>query len=131
MLLRQVLIIIPLALIALLLQSFFWVPTYEDQTASTPQRLRTYISASIGDAKILNPILHADTASGEIVDLIFDGLLDLDENLELRGRLATDWRITEEAYLVVNPSKRFPDGSVVTGQRLLDKIERALANGTL
>ena len=51
-----------------------------------------------GDAKILNPILNADTASSGIVALVFDGLLDLDENLNLRGRLATDWQVSEEAY---------------------------------
>jgi ABC-type transport system substrate-binding protein len=129
--LKRFLIIIPSVFILLLLQSFFWAPTYENQTSGNPHRLRTYIEGSIGDAKILNPILNADTASSGIVNLVFDGLLDLDENLDLRGRLAVNWKITEEAYLVVNSQKRFPDGSVVTGPELVRRIHQALASGRL
>ncbi len=87
----------------------------------------TYIEGSIGDAKILNPILNADGASASIVNHVFEGLLDLDENLNLRGRLATDWKITEKAYLLVNEQNRFPDGTQVTGAELLRRIQLNLA----
>src|SRR5262245_55660201 len=100
MMLKRLLIIIPLLLIILLLQSYFWVPTYEKQTTGNPHRAQTYIEGSIADAKLLNPILNADGASSAIVSYVFEGLLDLDENLNLRGRLATDWQITENAYLL-------------------------------
>ncbi|MCS6924516.1 MAG: ABC transporter substrate-binding protein [Candidatus Binatia bacterium] len=126
---KRLLIAIPSLLIVLLLQSYLWVPTYEQQAVGNPQRLRTYIDASIADAKILNPILHADTASGSIVGLIFEGLLDLDENLRLRGRLATDWVISETAYLLVNPAKQLPDGTPVTGPVLYHRLTEALASG--
>src|SRR5262245_31038224 len=129
MTLKRLLIIIPVLLIAVLLQSYFWVPTYEKQTTGNPQRSRKYIDASIGDAKILNPILNADTASSGITGYVFEGLLDLDENLNLRGRLATDWQITENAYLLVNPHKHFPDGTPVTGPELVQRITQALHNG--
>ena len=104
MLLKRLLILVPFLFIMGLLQSFIWVPTYENQAVGNPDRLRTYVEASIGDAKILNPILNADAASSSIVGLVFEGLLDLDENLNLRGRLATDWQITEQAYLFANPA---------------------------
>ncbi len=129
--LKRFLILVPLIFILFLLQSFFWVPTYDKQTAGNPHRLRTYIEASIGDAKILNPILNADTASSGIVGFVFDGLLDLDESLDLRGRLALDWKITEEAYLLVNKQKRFPDGSPVTAAQLIQRINQALKTGRL
>ena len=61
------------------------------------RRLSKYIDASIGDAEVLNPILNADTVSNRIVGLVFEGLLDLDADLHLRGRIATDWGVTEEA----------------------------------
>lgn len=128
MVLKRLLILAPALLIAVLLQSYFWVPTYEQQTTGNPKRLRKYIDGSIGDAKILNPILYSDAASGAIANYVFEGLLDLDENLNLRGRLATDWRITEDAYLLVNPRKRFPDGASVTGPALVQRITQALAN---
>jgi ABC-type transport system substrate-binding protein len=129
--LKRFLILLPSIFIVLLLQSFFWVPTYDRQTAGNPHRLRTYIEASIGDAKILNPILNADTASSAIAGQVFEGLLDLDENLNLRGRMASAWEITEEAYLVVDGQKRFPDGSPVTASALMQRIQAAVRAGKL
>ena len=131
MFVKRLLLFIPLTLVLFLLQSYFWVPTYEHQAAGNPDRLVTYIEASSGDAKILNPILNADSASSNIVSHVFEGLLDLDEDLKLRGRLATDWQITEQAYLLVNPHHRFPDGSEVTGSELFRKIHEAWKAGTI
>jgi ABC-type transport system substrate-binding protein len=129
MIVKRLLLFIPLVLVLFFLQSYFWVPNYENQAAGNPNRLVTYIEASIADAKILNPILNADGASSDIVSHVFEGLLDLDENLALRGRLATDWQITERAYLVVNPYHRFPDGTEVTGSTLFHHIQQAWKAG--
>jgi ABC-type transport system substrate-binding protein len=129
MLLKRLLIIVPSLSILALLQSFVWVPTYDKQSAGNPNRLRTYVEASIGDAKILNPTLNADTASSGIVALVFDGLLDYDDKLALRGRLATDWQITEEAYLLVNPGKRLANGAPASGAELMGQTQRALDAG--
>ncbi len=103
MLIKRFLVYFPLVLTAVLVQSFFWVPSYENQATGNPARLSRFIQSSIGDAQILNPILHADSASGEIVEKVFDGLIDLDENLNHRPRLATAWRQYEEAWLVLDP----------------------------
>ncbi|MGD2062341.1 MAG: ABC transporter substrate-binding protein [Nitrospirota bacterium] len=94
---KRLMLLVPVIVVAVLLQSYLWVPTYERQTTGNPARLVRFIAAGIGDAAILNPILNADTASANIVDHCFDGLLDLDEELRLRGRLATGWTITERA----------------------------------
>ncbi|MCA9477301.1 MAG: hypothetical protein KC563_16080, partial [Nitrospira sp.] len=131
MLIKRLLLLIPLVLVVFLLQSFFWVPTYENQAAGNPNRLVTYIEGSSGDAKILNPILNADSASANIVNHVFEGLLDLDEHLNLRGRLAVDWAITEQAYLLVNAHHRFPDGQEVNGTSLLQRLSQALQAGVL
>ncbi|MCH8158111.1 MAG: peptide ABC transporter substrate-binding protein, partial [Nitrospinae bacterium] len=71
-------------------------------------RLRNYIHGSAADSEILNPILHADTTSSSIVDLVFDGLISLDDQLEYRPRLAVSWTQSEEAYLAVDPRRRLP-----------------------
>ncbi len=105
---RTALILAPLLLILLLFQSYFWVPTYEDQTRGNPDRLKVYIAASIGDAAILNPILSSDSASSAIENLVFDRLLDRDQDLHFRGRLATSWDIYEEAYLYCNETAEVP-----------------------
>jgi ABC-type transport system substrate-binding protein len=101
---RRILIFAPICLIFILFQSYFWVPTYEQQTRGNPDRLKEYITGSIGDASLLNPILSADSASSEIEDKVFEGLLDYDEELRFQGRLATSWHIYEEAYFYVNES---------------------------
>jgi len=129
--LKRFLVLAPTILILGFLQSYFWVPTYESQTTGNPDRVRKFIEASIGDAKILSPILNSDTASSRIVSLVFEGLLDLDENLNLRGRLATDWAITEIAYLLVNNEAHFPDGIRVSSRELEGRIKEAIANGQL
>jgi len=96
---KRILILAPTILLIILFQSYFWVPTYEEQTKGNPERLTEFITASSSDAVILNPILSADSASAQIESLVFEGLLDRDENLNLRGRLAKSWKIYEEAYL--------------------------------
>ncbi len=105
---RTTLILVPLLLIFILFQSYFWVPTYEDQTRGNPDRLKEYITASIGDAAILNPVLSADSASSAIENLVFDRLLDRDEDLRFRGRLAASWEIFEEAYFYCNVKAEIP-----------------------
>ena len=103
MLIKRLLLLLPFLIAAVLFQSYFWVPTFSDQTKGGGERLRQFITGSIGDAQILNPILHADTASGAIVDHVFEGLVDRDRDLSYRGRLATSWRIYEEAFFVPHP----------------------------
>ncbi len=95
---KRILVVSPLLVLGLLLQSLVWVPTYEQQTRGNPRRLTQYITGSIGDASLLNPILAADSSSMELASLIFEGLLDRDEDLRFRGRVASHWEISEEVY---------------------------------
>ncbi len=98
---KRILILAPTILLIILFQSYFWVPTYEEQTKGNPERLTEFITASSSDAVILNPILSADSASAQIESLVFEGLIDRDENLNFRGRLSRSWKIYEEVYLWV------------------------------
>jgi ABC-type transport system substrate-binding protein len=122
---RNVLIYIPIVVIVFLFQSYFWVPTYEQQTRGNPQRLEEYITASIGDASLLNPILSADTSSSTIESLVFEGLIDRDEDLRFRGRLATSWTIHEEAFFYVNEGVQIPGVGRATPEMVADMIIRA------
>ena len=122
---KRVLIFAPLILTLFLLQSYFWVPTYEQQARGNPARLHEYINGSIGDAAILNPILSADTASSEIESKVFEGLIDRDENLHFRGRLASSWQISEEAYFYVNGSATIPDGRGPDARNIVMLLQEA------
>ncbi|MGD8769652.1 MAG: ABC transporter substrate-binding protein [Desulfobacterales bacterium] len=125
MTIRRVLIFAPMLLILVLLQSYFWVPTYDEQTKGNPQRLNEYITGSIGDASLLNPILTADSASSSIENMVFEGLIDRDEELRFRGRLATSWEVFEEAYFYVNPSADVPLLDKADSETLVDFIKTA------
>jgi len=106
MLLRKILLGAPVLVLGLLIQSVLWVPTYEEQTRGNPRRLVQFVTGSLGDASLLNPILAADSASSELAGLIFEGLVDRDEELRFRGRLAERWEIEEEAsFLIHRPPK--------------------------
>ena len=99
---RRFLIIAPAVVSLVLMLSYFWVPTYEEQTRGNPDRLVQFITSSSGDAAMLNPILSADSASSQINGLVFEGLIDRDENLQFRGRVAHGWKIYEHAFFYVN-----------------------------
>jgi ABC-type transport system substrate-binding protein len=128
---KRWLVAIPFVVVALLVQSALWVPRYETQGADDPGRLTTYIELGIGDAKILNPILSADGASSEVNQLVFDGLIDVNPELQWTGRLAESWETTEEAYLTVLPGRSFPDGSAASAVATADRIRAALAGSSL
>ena len=86
---KRALIYIPLILVVILVQSFFWVPTYDKQGVGNPERLLKFIESSSGDARLLNPILSADSASRHIHEKCFDGLSGHYGQLELLSQLAT------------------------------------------
>jgi ABC-type transport system substrate-binding protein len=130
MTIRKVLILAPLLLVGVLLQSYFWVPTYEEQTRGNPERLNEYITASIGDASILNPVLSADSASSEIASMVFEGLIDRDEELRFRGRVAKSWEIYEEAYLAVNEDADVPGLGRAGADEIAALIRRAKEEGS-
>jgi len=123
MTIRRFLIFAPILLIIVLLQSYFWVPTYEEQTKGNPERLNEYITGSIGDASLLNPVLTADSASSSIENMVFEGLIDRDKQLHFRGRLAISWEVFEEAYFYVNPSADVPGLGKANPETLVDFIK--------
>jgi ABC-type transport system substrate-binding protein len=122
---RRALIWVPIVFILFLLQSYFWVPTYEEETRGNPGRLAEFIEASIGDAQILNPILSADSASSDIEGRVFQGLIDRDQNLNFRGRVATRWEVFEEAYFYSNDQALVPSGRRMDARGVVEFLQEA------
>jgi len=122
---KRFFIFAPILLIIVLLQSYFWEPTYEEQTRGNPARLTEYITGSIGDASFLNPVIASDSASADINGLVFEGLIDYDKDLRFRGRVAKSWETFEQAFFYVNPSARIPKLGIVDAASLAKGIERA------
>jgi ABC-type transport system substrate-binding protein len=122
---KRFFIFAPILLIIVLLQSYFWEPTYEEQTRGNPARLTEYITGSIGDASLLNPVIASDSASADINGLVFEGLIDYDKDLRFRGRVAKSWETFEQAFFYVNLSARIPKLGIVDAASLAKRIERA------
>lgn len=72
-----------------------------DNKQSGPAYGDMYVSASIGDASYLNPVLASDSASGAINGLVYNGLIKYDKDIRLVGDLAQSWTVS-------------PDGKVIT-----------------
>jgi ABC-type transport system substrate-binding protein len=129
---RRLLVFLPLALLAFLLQSSLWAPTSKSQGKVNPERLTTYIEAKLGDAKLLNPALSADAGSSEITGRrIFEALVDADEHLNLKPQLAERWEESEDAYLAAIPERQLANGKAATAAALLERLREAEASGDL
>jgi ABC-type transport system substrate-binding protein len=126
MTIRRFLIAAPTLVTLVLLVSYFWVPSYEEQAVGNPERMTRFITASSGDASMLNPILSADSASSQIGMLVFEGLIDRDEHLQFRGRIAHSWRISAKAYFYVNPQAVTPRWGSVEGPALVAALREAI-----
>ncbi|NQT23435.1 MAG: peptide-binding protein [Candidatus Omnitrophica bacterium] len=60
-----------------------------------------FVTAGIGDARTLVPILASDSASGEIVGMIFNGLVKYDKDIKLTGDLASSWEIQNDGLTII------------------------------
>jgi ABC-type transport system substrate-binding protein len=123
---RRFLIAAPAAVSLVLLISYFWVPSYTEQTRGNPDRLKQFITASIGDATVLNPVLSNESASSQIEGMVFEGLIDRDENLNFRGRVAQSWRIYEKAFFYVNEAAVTPRWGRIDAATLTANLKQAL-----
>lgn len=98
-----------------------------------------FVSASIGDARTLVPILASDSASGDITGMVFNGLVKYDKDIQLVGDLAGSWDIEEEGLAIVfhlRKDVRWHDGRPFTAsdvsftyQRLIDPNVRTPYSG--
>ncbi|MBF0494326.1 MAG: peptide-binding protein [Candidatus Omnitrophica bacterium] len=61
----------------------------------------SYVSAAIGDARILIPFLADDSASASICAMVYNGLTKVDRNLNVIGDLAEKWEIRDAGKTIV------------------------------
>jgi peptide/nickel transport system substrate-binding protein len=78
-----------------------------------------YRDTSIGDASYLNPLLASDSASGDINNLLFNGLVKYDKNLVLIGDLAESWVVLDNGLrirFILRRNIRWHDGVPFTAR---------------
>ncbi len=77
------------------------------------------VVGSIGDASRLLPLLASDSASADIVGLVFNGLLKYNERIEIVGDLAQFWEVADGGLtitFVLHPGVRWQDGTPLTAE---------------
>ncbi|MFH1753442.1 MAG: peptide-binding protein [Candidatus Omnitrophota bacterium] len=88
-----------------------------------------FVSASIGDARTLVPILASDSASGSIVGLVFNGLVKYDKDIKLTGDLAESWEVKNAGLTIIFHLKRgvkWHDGADFTAKDVKFTYEKLI-----
>ena len=104
-------------------------PTLADEEIPVPVIGDTLVSASIGEVSTLVPILASDSASAGICNLIFNGLVKYDRDLQLVGDLAERWEIREgglEILFFLKRGVRWHDGAPFTADDVTFTYERLI-----
>lgn len=94
----------------------------------------TIIEWSSADAVILNPLIYCDSPSGDIIALIFNGLVKYDENLRLVGDLADTWEVLDEGKTIIFKLKKgvkWHDGEKFTAEDVKFTVDKLLDPKTL
>ncbi len=89
----------------------------------------TFVTASIGDARRLNPILANDSASGSINDMIFNGLVKYDKNIKLIGDLAERWDVSADGKVItfhLRKGVQWHDGTPFTADDCLFTYQKLM-----
>jgi peptide/nickel transport system substrate-binding protein len=75
------------------------------------------VLGSIGDATSLIPMITSDSASSEIQNLVYNGLLKYDKNIKLTGDLAESWEVSPDGLTItfhLRKGVRWQDGKPYT-----------------
>lgn len=113
----------------ILLAAFLFFFTIEGLADEEPFYGDAYVSASIGDARTLVPILASDSASGSIVGLVFNGLVKYDKDINLVGDLARSWEIKDGGLTIIfhlRRDVRWHDGIAFTARDVKFTYERLI-----
>ena len=117
-----------IALINFLVPLLCFVPTHFVIAAQ-----KTYIKVVYSLPLTYDPIGMNDTASLAAVNLIHEGLLRFDSNLNVIPSIAESWDLSDDAKTLtfhLNKNAKFHDGSQVTSDDVIFSLSRAKAPGS-
>jgi len=77
------------------------------------------VVGSIGDASTLVPIVASDSASHDIIGMVFNGLVKYDKDINLVGDLASRWEVSGDGLVItfyLRKDVRWQDGVKFTAE---------------
>ncbi len=100
-----------------------------------PQNKQVYTMPEVGitDIDTLDPALAHDPASISLVQMLFTGLVQLDNKLQVRPQLAASWNLSADGMTWTFHLKKnlhFSDGTPLTAKDVAYSIDRALQPAT-
>ncbi len=92
---------------------------------------QVYIAPQIGisDVATLDPALATDTASINAISMLFTGLVQIDDKLQVHPQLAQSWEESANGLswtFHLKPQLEFSDGTPLTSRDIAYSIDRAL-----
>ena len=96
-----------------------------------PANKQVYVAPILGasDITTFDPALAYDTSSISAIQMVFTGLVQLDDKFQIRPQLAQSWQQTSDGLtwtFHLKPNLKFSDGSPLTSADVIYSIDRAL-----
>ncbi len=124
-----------LCVLALLLAACGGTTNTPASTTKATQSKQVLIlpEAGVPDIATFDPGLSTDVPSVDAIDMVFTGLVELDDNGNVKGYLASSWdesadHLTYTFHL--RPNLKFSDGTPLTSADVAYSIDRALQPAT-
>ena len=86
-------------------------------------------TAGLADLATLDPAISTDAPSISAIDMMFTGLVQLNDKLEVYGELAQSWSTSKDGLtwtFKLRPGLKFSDGNPITADDVVFSIDRAL-----
>src|SRR5690348_151244 len=101
--------------------------------APAAKQIYTVPEVGITDFETLDPALARDAASLSAVQMLFTGLVQLNDHLQIRPQLAQSWKQADDGVtwtFHLKPGLKFSDGTSLTASDVIYSINRALSPAT-
>ena len=108
-------------------------PVPSPKAPASQQVLNMPFSAGISDIKTFDPALSTDAPSIQAIDLVFTGLVQLNNNLAIQPQLAASYQEASDGLtwtFHLKPNLKFSDGTPLTSADVAYSINRALLPAT-
>jgi oligopeptide transport system substrate-binding protein len=103
------------------------------QKAPASQQVFTYPEEGVSDIQTFDPALVSDLNSSEALTLVFTGLVQLNDNLQVIPQMASSWDISSDGLTYtfhLRPNLKFSDGTPITSADVAYSINRAIDPAT-
>ncbi|GCE48613.1 peptide/nickel transport system substrate-binding protein/oligopeptide transport system substrate-binding protein [Thermosporothrix hazakensis] len=108
--------------------------TQQTTNGNGPQDMakdQIYVSPYVGssDVKTLDPALTTDAGSGAMIQMMFTGLVEFDDDLHIKKTMAEDYHLESDGLTWVfklRPNLKFSNGDPLTSEDVIWSIDRAL-----